>query len=358
MRIGLIVAAVWLAVSCSKDSVSTKPPLRPVRYLKIETTGGVRMRTFSGVSEAGVESRLSFKVPGTVNRRPVRVGDKVTKGQIIAELDKTDYDLQLQQARASAASTSAQSRHGKATYERVAALYENQNASRSDLDAARASYDTARAQVSAASKQVALAKQQLAYCVLRAPVDGAIATVLVDENENVNAGMPIVVMTSGDKLKVNVAIPEVLINEVHKGSTVTVEFEALPGQKLKATISEVGVTSSRSGATFPVMAVLDDASAALRPGMAAEVEFAFGSADDERRFILPPHAVGEDRNGRFVFLLEIKGDGTGVVHRTPVTIGDLSEEGLELLSCVQEGQLVVTAGVSRITDNLQVKVPE
>jgi multidrug efflux pump subunit AcrA (membrane-fusion protein) len=88
------------------------------------------------------------------------------------------------------------------------------------------------------------------------------------------------------------------------------------------------------------------------------VTFVFASEKEGPRYSLPISAVGEDREGRFVFILEKTGDALGTVHRTPVEVGDILSDGIEILDGVKPGDLVVTAGVSRIYDGLQVRVPE
>ena len=67
-------------------------------------------------------------------------------------------------------------------------------------------------------------------------------------------------------------------------------------------------------------------------------------------FIVPAHSVGEDQNGRFVYILNPKEGNQGVIERRPVTIGDLTESGIEILTGLKEGERVVTAGVSKIKD--------
>lgn len=69
--------------------------LRPVRYQAVIITSGERVRTFAGTSKAGEETQLSFKVSGTMRRKPVKVGDTVKRGQLIAELDPKDYTQTL-----------------------------------------------------------------------------------------------------------------------------------------------------------------------------------------------------------------------------------------------------------------------
>ena len=345
-----------MPVGCDKPVKEEPPPIRPVKYTVVEETGGQHQVIFSGESSAGVESRLSFKVAGTIDTIAVKVGDTVTKGALIAELEKTDYQLQVQQAQASLASAQAQSNNAKSNYARVEKMYETESASRSDLDAARAAAQTARANVSAAAKQVELARQQLSYTRLVAPVAGSIAQVPVERNENISPGQPIVVLTSGDKPKVTVAVADKYIREVQTGDEVEVRFPDLPGQKITAVVSEISPTSSGTGASVTVL--LGEASSDVRPGLSADVLFTFGSRDDTTRYLLPPAAVGQDDQGEFVYLVAPREGGLGEVKRVGVTINpEPTADGIEILEGVKEGDLVVTAGRTRISDGLTVKVP-
>ncbi len=353
----LITIFLSFLLSCAEEK---KIPelLRPVRYEKVFSTGGDRWRQFSGVAQAGLESKLSFKVAGTIQRVNVKVGDRIRAGQLIAELDPGDFNLQVQQGQASLESAKAQERKAKSDYDRVRQLYENRNASRNDLDATRAAFESASAQVTAQEKQLALARSQLSYTRLTAPVDGAIAAVEIEVNENVNAGQTIVQLSSGTNIEVQVAIPEILISQVRDGDEVKVTFDALPGTSFPGRVTEVGVASTGFATTYPVKVRLDGSRVKdLRPGMAAEVAFQFGHEGTRERMIVPAISVGEDRNGRFVFTIAPSNeeDGIGIVHRHAVSIGDLNNAGIEILDGIEDGSLVITAGVSKLSDGQRVK---
>jgi RND family efflux transporter MFP subunit len=363
-----------LPLACS-DEEPPPPPLRPVRTQEVVATGSSRVRTFSGATRAGIETRLSFRVPGQIRRLPVRVGDRVAAGTLLAELERTDYTLAVEQRRASLAQAGAAERKASADYERVRQLYENQNASRNDLDAARAAFESATAQVEAATKQLEMAERQLDYTELRAPVDCDVAAVLVEVNENVQAGQGVVILTAGDALEVEVAMPEILIAQVAEGDPVEVVIDAMPGERFAATVTEVGVQPTGSATTFPVKVRLETAVDAIRPGMAAEVAFRFEASGGGETIYVPAVAVGEDRAGRFVFVAEPETGGddaagtagatigattaaatTAVVHRRAVTVGNLTADGIEIEDGLEEGDLVVTAGVSKIQDGMRVKL--
>jgi RND family efflux transporter MFP subunit len=345
-----------MAVACGGEPEVPAPAVRPVTYQHVFSTGGVRARTFSGVAKAGLDVPLSFKVGGTVSRLPVHVGDKIRSGQALAELDPLDYQLQVEEAEAALRQVQAQERNAEADFRRIRDLYENGNASRDDYDAARAAAESAQASVSSTAKRLELTQRQLSYTVLTAPQGGEIAEVNVEVNQNVRAGQQIVRLTSSASLEVEVTVPEGIIAQVRRGSQVAVTFDALPGRDFPAVITEAGVASTGAGTTFPVTVRLGRADPDLRAGMAAEVAFRFGREEEQLRFWLPPHAVLEDRDGRFVFVAEPDQAGFGTVRRRPVTVGELAADGLEIASGLEDGDRVVTAGLSLLTDGEKVKL--
>jgi multidrug efflux pump subunit AcrA (membrane-fusion protein) len=167
-----------------------------------------------------------------------------------------------------------------------------------------------------------------------------------------------------------VAIPEAYVAQIKRGNAVTVTFDALPGKEFAATVTKVGVGATGGATTFPVTALLKEPDPTIRSGLAANMTFAFGGTNKRPYIVVPMQAVGEDRNGRFVFLLERKGQGRDVVRRRSVSVGGVAPtdcrllgtlgsqkcEGLEMLEGLEDGELVVTAGVKRLKDGDEVKV--
>lgn len=356
--IAVILLLVSILVSCGSEQEEMKKIIRPVRYMQVYSSGGNRVRKFSGVSKSSLESNLSFKVAGTVERINVKVGDKVRKGDILAEIDGKDYRLQVKDVEAGLEQAKAQAKNAVSQYERIVQLYENRNASRNDLDAARAGKESAEAAVESIEKKLELAKRQAGYTKLISPVDGAVASVMISENENIQPGYPVIGIQSGSNLEVEIAFPEILIAKIREGDEVEINFDALPGKKFSGTITEVGVSSTGLATTFPVTVTLKSRSEEIRSGMAAEVSFRFKSSDKRERILVPPAAVNEDQQGkRFVYIVKPDGTGLGTVHRRNVEIGNLTESGLEIFRGLEEGELLITAGMSRLDENMTVRVP-
>lgn len=356
--IALALALATLAAGCGGEAEEAAPVLRPVRYERVSTDALSFARSLAGVVRAGVESRLSFRVGGSILEVDVNIGDNVVRGQTLAVLDPTDFELRVEEAKAALAQAQASLRRAEADFDRVRALYENNNSSKAELDASRANAESSRAQVEAVTKQLEQANQQLGYTVLRAPADGAIASVEVEVNENVQAGQEICLLIAGGSPEVVIPVPEVIIGRIRPGQRVEVALDALPGETFEAEVTEVGVAVTGGSTTYPVTARLLGSSLQIRAGMAAETTFRFEEEGGDDRIFVPGLAVGEDRDGRFVYVLEREGEGVGRVSRRSVTLGATSETGIEIVEGLSEDELVVTAGVRRLTDGMRVAVLE
>jgi RND family efflux transporter MFP subunit len=290
----------------------------------------------------------------------VSVGQSVSPGYVIAQLDPRDYELQVQEAQAGLTRALASRRNATAERDRVRELYENDNASLSQWDQARAVAESASAQVESHEKRLELAQLQLDYTRLAAPIAGAIATVDVEVNENVQAGQPIVTLSSSALTEVVVDLPASVITAIREGANATVECDSIPDETLEAFVTEVGVAAS-GATTFPVTVQLASRDDRVRPGMAAEVTFRLASSDVlANRIFVPAVAVGEDRDGRFVFLAEAEESGKAIVRRRSVAVGDLTSDGehdlIEILDGLTEGDIIITAGVRRLEDGRLVRL--
>jgi len=355
LKISFVMLLAVGMMACNKEQSAPEPELRPVRYQRVSVGDIEGSRTLVGVARAGTEADLSFRVPGTVEAVDVTLGEKVRKGQVLARLDAVDYELQVQEAEAGLALAEASVRKAEADYDRTRALYENNNASRSELDASRAGAESARSQVDAATKRLELAQQQLAYTVLRAPLDGAIALRDLEVNENVEAGTEVFMLTSGSLAEVEFAVPEIMIAKLKEGMPVIVKFDAFSDLEFEADITEVGIAVTGSSAAFEAVVRLREETPNVRSGMAAEVITQPQDTTRRTGLIVPWVAVGEDRDGRFVFVVEPEESGIGIVHRRAVTLGEVGKE-IEIIEGLEEGELLVTAGTRRLIDGMRVKI--
>jgi multidrug efflux system membrane fusion protein len=355
MRRAIILFALLCA--CADEPVVSEPVIRPVRVEAVQDSGGVTERTFAGTAKAGSESRLSFKVGGTISKMSLKVGDPIKKKKLIAVLESTDLQLRVQEAKAGVDQAKAQKRNAASQYKRVKALYEANNATRQDLDASRAAKDSAAASVSVAKKRLELAKTQASYASLRAPSAGTIAKVAVEEGENVQAGQTVVILSGKGRPEVVISVPESLIGQLETGARAKVVFTSMADETFPAFCSEVGIMSGGL-TTYPVVLQLEADNERVRSGMAAQVALLFGKSGAERKIFVAPKAVGEDRKGRFTFVAIPTSEGLAKVERRVVTVGDIGSEGLEIKSGLKVGDLLITAGLTYLQQDLVVRLPK
>lgn len=358
----LLLGIALSMFGCSQEEEKDlKAPPREVLTIIVESGTGIFERNFSGTLQSSNETSYSFKVSGTIKSIPVEVGQSVQKDEVIAILDPSIYELEAQRALASLVEAQSQLRSAKADYERTKRLYEAGNSSRSDLDDARAASETAAASTRAFQKSLEITQKDLSYTKLRSQGDCKIASIPGDSGENVSVGTEVITATCGEDLEVKLNIPESVISSIKKDMSVKVSFPAFPEKFYQGLVKEVGVAAVRGGTTFPVDILITDKNKRdLKSGLSADVTFTIDNRNQGESALplLPSFAVGEDQNGRFVFVVEQEEDGKSVVKRTPVEIGQIHQNGIEIVSGVQPGMKIVTAGVSVLRDGAEVKVSQ
>jgi len=353
-RIFIPLILISLLISCG-DEQQVEEKIRPVRYAEITMGGGASTRVFSGTAKTGIESKLSFKVGGTVKTVNVKVGDYVHKGDVLVELDETDYKVKLMETEARLRQAESQALNSRNNYERVKSLYETNSVSKSDLDGARAQYESAVANVEGMKSALDFAKHQLEYTQLLAPVSGSIAVSNIEINENVQPGQVVVILVVGENMEIELGIPENVINRIKKGMNVRVDFPSLD-DSFDGVVSEVSPSIDLNSSTYPVSIKVLNPTVAVKSGMAANVSFSFKGNTSNEIIVVPVAAVGEDSEGRFVYLVEPDSADIGVVKKHHIQIGELTSEGFEVISGLSVNQKVATAGLQSLIDGQKVRI--
>ncbi len=335
---------------CEQQTEEKRELIRPVRYVEVLSAGVASSRIFSGVAKAAFEAELSFKVPGTIESLSAAVGDDVVAGQRIARLDPTDYEVQLREAEAQLQRARAELRNARANFDRARELYENRNVSKSDLDNARAAAESASALLRAAEQQLERVRLQLSYTELKAPQACKIASRYVEANQNIAAGQSVVRVNCGECAEILIDVPSAWIGRLSQGVEALVSIPALGAGRIRATVSEIGVTTARGGSAYPVTVVFSENCGDVRSGMAAEVEINVAGQSPDG-IVVPFISVGEDRDGNYVFVLEAADGGTYIARRRPVDVNPSPiPEGVQVRSGLQDGELIATAGVRRLVE--------
>jgi RND family efflux transporter MFP subunit len=191
-------------------------------------------------------------------------------------------------------------------------------------------------------------------------MDGIITEVNAEKNENVSPGRVIVVMNTGDDIEVNVGVPEKFISKLKVGEKVTVKFTSIQDKVFDGRITEVAYNISSKSSTYPVTISLLAPTSDIRPGMSADVSFIFdeNSNNTQQKIIAPVAAVGKDTKGNFVFILKKESESIYIVEKRKIKVGELLPDGFEVISGINENELVATAGLNSLMDGMKVRLLE
>lgn len=346
---------LMLLYACGDDRNSAAEEiLKPVRYAEVVLSGGQQQRTFNGTSQSGSEADLSFQTSGRIKNINVKVGDRVRRGQLLAQIDQNDIVLSYEKAKAALQSSEIQLQTMKSSLDRIKRLYQANNASLSDYEQAKNNYAASSANYQSAKKNLDLESSKFNYAKITAPANGVVTAVNAKVNEFAQAGSPVISINSGsDDIEVRVGMPERYIAQIRQNDPVSVHFQSIAGSSFEGSISEVGFASS-SASTYPVVVKLLNPTDNIRVGMPADVSFTFGDKNQKGRLIVPIKAVGEDTNGNFVYMLTEESEGIYTVKKQKVEIGELLPEGFEIRSGLSDGDLVATAGLRSLYDDRKV----
>ncbi|MGB5965481.1 MAG: efflux RND transporter periplasmic adaptor subunit [Sulfurimonadaceae bacterium] len=355
----IVTAIISGAIALSFNACSTEEKeqqLRPVRTMTLKAANAVSSHTFNGIARSDVAARLSFNVSGRLKSVNMKPGQFVKKGALVAEVDDAYFKLKVAEVRASLKQTASELGHAKARYERVQKLYVNRSSSLSDLDSARTAYDSAKANRRAMQTRLEQVQLELSYTKLTAPLDGSVSEIHVRKGENISAATNIATISSTKNIEVPISVPGSMIDAIKVGELTKVRFDALKEKSFNARITEVSHASSMRTTTFPVTVRVINPSKKIHPGMAASVTFAIGKEDATKSFVIPVHALMEDEEAFYIYTVENINNQVGVIKRRNVSRGPLTGNGIILTKGVQEGMKVLTAGMSRVHEEQQVRV--
>ena len=332
-----------------------------------------RRITVTGTLAAEEQVALSFKVTGRVHELHVDLGSPVRRGQVLARLTPTDFELRLQQAEAALQQARArlglpadgdqvavnpestalvrQSRavrdEARLTRDRVKTFVQRGISSRADLDAAEASLEVAEgkyqdaleeirnreAVLSQRSSEVALARQALEDTTLRAPIDGAVRDRQVTVGEFRSAGTPVLTIVRTDPLRLRVAVPERAAAALRAGQLVRVRVEG-DDARYDGKLVRLGAAIEEDNRTLPVEAAVANHHGALRPGMFATADIIVDRA--EKAVVVPGDAIVTFAGVQKVLLVK---DGRAREQR--VRTGRRNADRVEITEGIKAGDVVI-----------------
>lgn len=333
--ISLLAALTLCACSGGTDKKSEVIPT--VKVAEAKACGEGATQQYPGKVVSAADANVAFKVAGTLRAIHVKEGQHVSKGQLLAELDNTDYRVQLK-------ATEAEHAQIKAEAERVIGLYQEGGTTASN-------YDKARYGLQQIDAKLENHRNQLSYTRIYAPYDGYVQTVYMSAGETVGAGMPIVGMLSSGAPEIEINLPASAYANRDNFRSFTCTFDVLPGQHMAATQVSV-LPQANSNQLYTMRLKLAENHGDVSPGMSTWVVVNMGN-DDTSAVRVPTTSLLKKNEKTYLFVYDEK---TSVVKSKPVEVTLLHTDGTaEVVGDVKDGDLVVACGVHHVKDGSKVK---
>lgn len=334
----LLLMALLLLMACGKKK--QEEHVQYVKTAKAQRIGDAAEICYPGRTKAAEEVNLAFRVSGPILRMYVKEGDYVRKGQVIAQLDPRDYQVQLQ-------ATQAEYEQVKAEAERVMAVYEEGSTT-------AAAYDRARYGLQQITQKLANHRNQLADTRLVAPINGYVQERLHESGETVGAGMPVVRLFSGDGVEIEINVPAADYVQQANFTSATCSFDVLQGKEFPLKVIRFSKEANASQLyTIRLGFAGDYDRSVITPGMSTMV-YASYHAPNERNFVtIPTSAVLHVDEQAIVFVVDPK---TSTVQERKVELGTIDLKGnIQIISGLKPGETVVAAGERYLNNGQKVK---
>lgn len=331
-----VILALLALCSCQQAQLKRVRVAPEGVYVKLDTVkclSHVSARNYVGTVEVGRQSVLSALHGGTLTELDVKQGDKVAKGRVIAKIESQSV---LSSYNASKASLK-QAQDG---LERAEKMYASGSIPEVKMVEIRTQVEQARSAFNAASSA-------LEDCVIRAPFAGQIAQLHVHAGEHVGMGSSIALLVDATDLEISFSVPETEVFGIEIGSVASVLFPSL-GQSVPAVVKSRAVIGNRLSHAYSCTLELQSVPQGLLPGMVCRVSMEENSAP---QIVVPATAVKLDNSGRYVWLA----DSRGVVSKRYIETGDFCGKGIIVCSGLEQGELLIVEGMSKVSSGMKVR---
>jgi multidrug efflux pump subunit AcrA (membrane-fusion protein) len=306
-------------------------------------------------------AQVAARAMGTVLRVAVREGDNVKRGQVLAELDERELSAHRSAAQAASraasagvlqatkavAAAQAQADVMKKTYERYNYLREQksvspqefdevaakQEAAQANLEQAKAALSQSEAGVAQAESEAHAAESVANYARIAAPFDGRVVRRSIEPGSLVSPGMPLFVVEDTSRYQLEATLPAEALAGVKRNTLARVQLDALPAHSLAGKVAEIEAGADPTSHTFKVRVDLPR-EAGIQSGMFGRAYFTQG---EKQAIVLPAEAVVSRGQLRGIYVV----DGTGLIRWRVVTLGKNAGNQVEVLSGINEGEVVV-----------------
>ena len=355
--LSIIIPLAIITLFLAKNKVSNSdnsPQIIPKKVYAVhpKSISINTVRTYPGTTLADNQSTLSFKVKGLVNNIPHKAPKAVNKGEVLAQLDKTDLILKRNELLSSIDGAEAKVNNALNHLERVKKLWQKGHTPDQQYDDSLTAFKLANSQLNTLINSLKTIDQQIEYTQLMAPFDGVISLSHVRSGENIREGQPILDIYPENSLEVRVFVPETIIGALNIGDIALVSFPALGNKAYKFEIIELSrASSNRLG--FPIILSLPSPPSQLHPGLSAQVTFTI--ANQNSYLSVPSQAVLNDFENSFVYVVKDTTSGY-IAQKSFVEAHMFYEDCILVTKGLTEMALVITEGQHQIEDQQPINI--
>lgn len=356
VALATVLMASLLMAGCSKPEPAPEPT-RSVKLMTVGASGQEFANEYAGDVRARSEARLGFRVAGKLAMRSAEVGQRVKAGQVLAQLDVSDYQLAEQAAQAQVQAATTQRDLAAADYKRYAALREQNFISGAELERRDTTLKAAQASLDQALAQGKVQGNQRGYTTLVADKAGTVVGVDAEVGQVLTLGAPVVRLAYDGPRDVVVSVPEHKAAAVRVGQPASVRLWAADSN-VSGQVREVAASADPVSRTFAVKVALATAQGATQPeaalGATAYVQFAPAAAGTVPMLIkLPTSALWQKAGGSAVWLFD---PASSTVKAQPVVVATADGNQAVIAAGLKGGEQIVVAGVHVLTDGQKVVI--
>ena len=308
---------------------------------------------FAGVVEAINKATISAQTGGTIQQILVDVDDYVEKGAVIIRLKDTSQQAQLKKAQAGEQEAIANLAKADDEYKRVKDIYAKKVVPKSTMDDAKHALNAAKARLDAARASLDEAREQLSYTVVKTPYSGIVTERHVEVGETVQTGARLMTGLSLNKLRVNVDVPQSLINKIRIYNKAFVYIDASIGsQQVQVAVEKITIfpVADRASKTFKVRLDLPEGITGLFPGMFVKASLVTG---EKELLVIPPQSIVHRSEVSAVYVIAENGQ----INFRHVRMGNSSGLSQVVLSGLEAGEKValdpIKAGIALMRQRQQ-----
>ncbi|BDA84654.1 hemolysin secretion protein D [Aureimonas sp. SA4125] len=340
-----------LLAGCQSEEPAPAPVVRPVKSVLVEPFGQQPL-TFSGSVEPQVSTDVSFQILGRMVDRRVNVGDIVAAGAVLATLDASVQEQNVQAAEAALASAEASLSNATGVASRQRALQASRVATQATVDEAEQSLQSTRSAVLQARSALDKAREQLGYARLTAGAPGIVTAVSAEAGQVVSPGQTVVTIARPDLRDAVVDLPDRLAATLKRGAPLRVQLELDPDVTAEGTVREIAPLADAVTRARRVKIALIDPPEGFRLGSIVKVALTGGEA---KALALPASAILRRDGESFVWVIL---EGSDTVTLRPVAVREEADGRLAVLDGLKAGERVAAAGANTLTDGQRVKIEE